>query len=151
YLNGQKVSDHVLDPGYTRFDRRILYVTHDVTTALRQGDNVLGIILGNGWLNVNAADTWEFDTAPWRTTPRAIAQLNVEYMDGTTETVATDENWKRSTGAIVFDGIRNGESDDARLEKTGWSAPGYVEDAAWTPALVVKSPGGVLSAQTFPP
>ena len=151
YLNGQKVSDHVLDPGYTRFDRRIIYVTHDVTQALVQGDNALGIILGNGWLNVNAADTWEFDTAPWRMTPRALAQVEIAYSDGTSDTIVTDENWKVSTGAVVFDGIRNGESDDARLEKTGWSTATYVEDASWTPALAVKSPGGVLSAQMFPP
>src|SRR5258708_3445621 len=151
YLNGQKVSDHVLDPGYTRFDRRIIYVTHDVTQALQQGNNALGIILGNGWLNVNAADTWDFDTAPWRMTPRALAQLEIAYADGTSETLLTDETWKLSTGAVVFDGIRNGESDDARLEKTGWSTAAYVDDASWTPALVVKSPGGVLSAQMFPP
>jgi alpha-L-rhamnosidase len=151
YLNGQKVSDHVLDPGYTRFDRRIIYVTHDVTQALQQGNNALGIILGNGWLNVNAADTWDFDTAPWRMTPRALAQLVVSYTDGTSETLATDLTWKVSTGAIVFDGIRNGQSDDARLEKPGWSTATYAEDASWTAAVALPSPGGVLSAQMFPP
>jgi alpha-L-rhamnosidase len=151
YLNGQKVSDHVLDPGYTRFDRRVIYVTHDVTASLQQGNNALGIILGNGWLNVNAADTWDFDTAPWRMTPRALAQLVVVYTDGTSETLTTDESWKVSSGAIVFDGIRNGQSDDARLEKPGWSTGGYAEDASWTPAAVLKAPGGVMSAQMFPP
>jgi alpha-L-rhamnosidase len=80
-----------------------------------------------------------------------LAQLQIAYDDGTSETVVSDESWKLSSGAVVFDGIRNGESDDARLEKTGWSTAAYVEDPSWTPALVVKSPGGVLSAQMFPP
>ncbi len=150
-LNGKKVGDHVLDPGYTRFDRRIVYATHDITASLVQGANAVGVLLGNGWLNVNAKDVWDFDTAPWRQTPRALVQLQVDYTDGTHDTIASDASWRRSTGAILFDGIRNGQSDDGRLEKIGWTTPEYIEDASWSPALLVQSPGGVLSAQMFPP
>jgi len=151
YVNGKKISDHVLDPGFTRFDRRILYATHDVTSAVVQGNNAVGVILGNGFLNVHANDVWAFDTAPWRMTPRALVQIQITYQDGTTQTVVTDENWKVAAGPIVFDGIRNGETYDARLEKPGWSTSSYLEDASWKSALVVRSPGGVLSAQMFPP
>jgi alpha-L-rhamnosidase len=142
------VSDHVLDPGFTR---QPLYVTHDVTSALTQGNNAIGVILGNGFLNVHANDVWNFDTAPWRMPPRALVQLQITYDDGTTQTIVSDENWKVANGPIVFDGIRNGETYDARLEKPGWSTASFVEDASWRNALVVRSPGGVLSAQMFPP
>jgi alpha-L-rhamnosidase len=151
WINGKKIGDHVLDPGFTRFDRRVIYVTQDVTTALAQGNNAVGIILGNGFLNVHAADVWNFDSAPWRMPPRALVQLRIDYTDGTSQTVVSDESWKFANGPIVLDGIRNGETYDARLEKAGWATPSYVEDASWKPAVAVRSPGGVLSAQMFPP
>jgi alpha-L-rhamnosidase len=151
YVNGKKISDHVLDPGFTRFDRRILYVTHDVTSSLGMGNNTVGVVLGNGFLNQHAPDAWNFETAPWRVTPRLLFQLHIDYDDGTSEIIVSDETWKVSTGPIVFDGIRNGESYDARLEKPDWAAPTYQEDASWKAPLVVKSPGGELSAQMFPP
>lgn len=150
YVNGNKIGDHVLDPGYTRFDRRLLYVTHDVTAALQKGNNTIGVILGNGFLNQHAADEWGFKNAPWRVTPRLLLQVVVQYTDGATDTLVSDENWTVGTGPIVFDGIRNGESYDARLEKAGWSTPEFLEDATFKPALAVKSPGGVLSAQMIP-
>jgi alpha-L-rhamnosidase len=151
WVNGKKMSDHVLDPGFTRFDKRVIYVTHDVTAALAQGNNAIGVILGNGFLNVHANDVWNFDNAPWRMPPRALVQLQIAYEDGTTQTVVSDESWKVANGPITFDGIRNGETYDARLEKPGWSTASYVEDASWKAALAVRSPGGVLSAQMFQP
>jgi alpha-L-rhamnosidase len=151
YLNGQKVSDHVLDPGFTAFDRRVLYVVHDVTKALAPGKNAVGVMLGNGFFNQHAPDDWGFATASWRKTPRLLLQIQVTYEDGSSDTVVSDESWKVATGPILFDGIRNGEQYDARLEKPGWAGADYVEDATWTPALVVPEPGGVLNAQMFPP
>jgi len=151
YLNGKKVSDHVLDPGFTRFDRRVLYVVHDVTAALQPGKNAVGAILGNGYFNQHADDVWELSKAPWRATPRLLLQLQVTYQDGTTDTVVSDDSWHVAESAIVFDGIHNGEIYDARREKSGWATADYVEDATWSPALVVTAPGGVLSAQMLPP
>ena len=147
----KKISDRVLDPGFTRFDKRIIYVTHDVTSVLTQGNNAIGVVLGNGFLNVHANDVWSFDS-PWRMPPRAIVQLQITYDDGTSETLVSDESWKVANGPITFDGIRNGETYDARLEKPGWSTAAYVEDGTWKTASVVRSaPGGVLSAQMFQP
>jgi len=150
YLNGRKVGDHVLDPGYTRYDRRCLYVTYDVTSQLKQGANAVGAILGNGWYNQHATDVWDFHKAPWRGRPALLLQIHVEFADGSSQVIVSDGSWKVSSGPIVFDGIRNGESYDARLEKSGWDSPGY-DDGDWAPAAEVAGPRGQLTAQFSPP
>jgi alpha-L-rhamnosidase len=149
-LNGNKVGDHELDPGYTRYDRRHLYVTHDITKQVRLGQNAIGVILGTGWFNEHIKAVWYFDRAPWRQSPRLLLEMRIEYEDGKTETISSDNTWKTSTGAITFDSIYGGESYDARLEKPGWDAAGY-DDFAWQPAKVVESPAGILAAQQHVP
>jgi len=150
HLNGNKIGDHLLDPGYTRYDRRDLYVTYDVTDALRRGKNAVGVILGNGWYNVQTKAVWNFHQAPWRAAPKLLLQLRVEYTDGRSETIATDSGWKTSTGPITFDSIYGGENYDARAELPGWDKPDY-DDSAWSQAQVVAAPGGKLAAQMMPP
>jgi alpha-L-rhamnosidase len=150
HINGKKVGDHLLDPGYTRYDKRALYVTYDVTDALRHGKNAVGVILGNGWYNVQTKAVWDFHKAPWRAAPKLLMQLRVEYADGRVETIATDGSWKTGTGPILFDSIYGGETYDARLEKPGWDVPSY-DDSAWAKAEVVSPPGGKLVAQMMPP
>jgi alpha-L-rhamnosidase len=149
-LNGKKVGDHVLDPAFTRYDRRALYVTHDVTSELRQGENALGVMLGNGWFNIENFEEWDFLRAPWRDKPIAIVQLEITYRDGTTQVIGSDDSWRAATGPVRFDGIRNGEVYDARRDHLGWDKPGY-DDSAWTPATLVSPPKGRLSAQLLPP
>lgn len=149
-LNGSKVGDHVLDPGYTRYDRRALYVTHDVTDQLKQGENAVGVMLGTGWTNVHTVAVWYFDKAPWRQAPKVLMDLRIEYADGRTETVATDESWKAADGPVTFDSIYAGESYDARLELAGWDRAGF-EDSRWFSAKLMKAPGGVVSAQEMEP
>ena len=119
HLNGRKVGDHLLDPGYTRYDKRALYVTYDVTEALRRGTNAVGVILGNGWYNVQTKAVWDFHKAPWRAAPKLLMQLRVEYTDGRVETIGTDSRWVTSAGPITFDSIYGGETYDARAEKPG--------------------------------
>lgn len=150
YLNGQRVGDHVLDPAWTRYDRRVLYVTHDVTGLLRAGANAIGAILGNGWFNVHAQDVWGTDRAPWRATPRLLLQLELAYDDGTRERVVSDGSWQAGAGPILFDGIRNGETYDARRERPGFATAGEATDT-YRPAIEVPGPTGILSAQTMPP
>jgi len=150
HLNGRKVGDHLLDPGYTRYDRRVLYVTYDVTDLLRRGKNAVGVILGNGWYNVQTRAVWDFHKAPWRAAPKLLMQLRVEYNDGRIETLGTDSRWTTSTGPITFDSIYGGETYDERVEKPGWDLPDY-DDSAWTTAQVVSAPGGKLAAQMMPP
>ena len=150
YINGKKIGDHLLDPAYTRFDKRALYVTYDVTESVRRGKNAIGVILGNGWYNVQTRAVWDFHQAPWRSAPKLSMLLRVEYADGYIETVVTDKQWKTSTGPVIFDSIYGGENYDARLEKPGWDTADF-NDAAWPAAQVVEPPAGRLVAQTMPP
>lgn len=149
-INGRRIGDHLLDPGYTRYDQRALYVTHDVTAALEPGENVIGVMLGNGWFNVETLAVWLFDQAPWRATPRLRLELRVEYEDGRAATIVSDEKWTTSDSAITFSSIYSGESHDARREQPGWDQPGF-DDRGWTPAVAVDAPKGKLAAQAMPP
>ncbi len=150
HINGKRIGDHLLDPGYTRYDKRALYVTYDVTGALRRGGNAVGVILGNGWYNVQTRAVWDFHKAPWRAAPKLLMQLRVEYADGRKETIGTDSRWLTSTGPITFNSIYGGETYDARAEKPGWDTPDY-DDDNWSKAEVVSGPGGRLTAQMMPP
>lgn len=149
-LNGKKVGDHVLDPGYTRFDRRTLYTTYDITQALRKGQNAVGVVLGNGWFNVQPKATWHFDDAPWRAAPKLMLRVEIETTDGRTQTIVSDTGWKASTGPIIQDSLYSGEEYDARLEKTGWDMPGF-DDGGWTRAIEVEAPKGKMVSQAMPP
>lgn len=150
YINGNRVGDHLLDPAFTRYDRRDLYVTDDITDLLKRGANAVGVILGNGWYNVINKTAWNWDAAPWRSAPKLLCQIEIEYADGRRAVVASDASWKTSDGPIVYDTIYSGEVYDARLEKPGWNTAGF-DDSKWAGALEVKAPGGVLSAQMLPP
>jgi alpha-L-rhamnosidase len=150
HINGQKVGDHLLDPGYTRYDRRDLYVTHDVTALLKRGPNAVGVILGNGWFNPQTKAVWNFHEAPWREAPKLLLSLVIEYTDGRTMVIGSDGTWKTATGPIGFDSIYGGENYDARLEIPGWDKPGF-DDSTWQPAQIVSAPKGKLVAQMAPP
>ena len=149
YLNGIKVGDHVLDPTVTQYDRRVRYVTYDVTDLLEQGTNAVGVMLGNGWYNCHTPDVWHFDKASWRDYPKMICQLEVTLDDGRQTVVCSGPDWKVGDGPIRFDGLRNGETYDARCERLGWDRPGF-DDSEWQHAAVVAEPGGVLELQVSP-
>jgi alpha-L-rhamnosidase len=149
-LNGDKVGDHVLDPAFTRYDRRALYVAHDVTEQIAQGDNAVGVMLGNGWYNMHTRATWNFDQAPWRNEPTMLLQLRIELEDGSVQTVVSDSSWQASTGPIVLDGVRTGESYDARLETRGWDTADF-DATTWAQPEVVAAPTNNLSPQMMPP
>ena len=146
YVNGQRISDHVLDPGQTTYDVRSLYVTHEITEALRSGENALGLWLGNGFYGQNVAFTPGLQYGP----PCGTAQFWIEYQDGTTETIITDDQWKAHVSAVVFDNVYAGETYDARLEQSGWNQPGF-DDAAWQKAKILDPPTARLESQMMPP
>ena len=153
HLNGQKVGgNRERDPGYTDFNQRVLYVTHDVTSLLRPGTtNTLGAVLGTGWYDVHDVAVWGFDHASWRGRPRLQLLLVVDYQDGHTQTLASDSSWRATReGPIRFDGIYSGEIYDARREMPGWDEPGFA-DEAWTAADVLPAPAGKLTALRCPP
>jgi alpha-L-rhamnosidase len=149
YVNNQKVGNSYLEPGYTRFDRRTLYVTYDVTNLLAGGNNCIGAVLRNGWYNVQSKAVWYFEKAPWRKSPRLLMDLRLEYADGTVEFVSTDETWKWNEGPVRFNSLYAGEIYDARKELGSWSLAGY-DESGWLPVLLTHPPGGLISAQAAP-
>jgi alpha-L-rhamnosidase len=149
HLNGAKVGNHVLDPAFTRYDRRALYVTYDVTDQLRRGFNAMAVVLGNGWYNMGTRAAWDFDRAPWRAEPTVRCQLEVTFIDGSCRTIASDGTWRVSNSPIVFNSIRNGETYDAGQETPGWNRPDLC-DANWPIAHVGSGPQGTLKAQMLP-
>ncbi|MFO7825618.1 MAG: family 78 glycoside hydrolase catalytic domain [Cyclobacterium sp.] len=150
-INGQKVGDHVLDPALTRYDKRVKYVVHDVTHLLQKGENAIGVVLGNGWYNQHTREAWDFDQAPWRASPALRLQLKVVDTAGRERWIYSNRDWKYSLdGPIIFDGVHNGESYDARKEMQGWAAPGFSGDS-WNDAVEISGPQGKMSAQVMPP
>lgn len=150
HVNGRRIGDHMLDPAYTRFDRRNLYVTLDITDALRQGGNAVGFVLGNGWYNHQSTAVWFFDRAPWRNRPAFCADIRISYEDGSTEVVSTGKDWKTTTGPIVFNSIYTAEHQDARLSLGRWSEPGYI-DTGWKKVLFRAAPSQRVVAQAMHP
>ena len=104
-LNGQCIGNHCLDPMYTRFDRRLLSVMHDVSSLLQSGDNMLCVELGNGWYNHQSTAVWFFHEASWRNRPRFAARLLLRYEDGEEEEIVTDSLWQTALGATTFSSI----------------------------------------------
>jgi hypothetical protein len=142
-LNGGKVTDDVLTPGWSKYNKTCLYDAYDVTKSLRAGPNALGLFLGNGMYNVEGTagryTKFKGSFGP----QKAIAQLRLEYRDGTSELVATDNQWRASAGPVTFSSAYGGEDYDARLQPAGWDQPGF-DAGKWTPALVTEGPGGAL-------
>lgn len=149
FVNGQRVGENYLDPGYTHFDKRILYVTHDITPLLVSGENAVGVVLGNGWYNIQSKAVWDFEKARWRDRPRLLCEIRLTYSDGTTETIASDDSWKTATGPYTYNNIYSGDMYDARLEQEGWDKPAF-DDVKWTNAVITKEPAPLLVAQTMP-
>jgi alpha-L-rhamnosidase len=150
YINGEKIGNHRLDPMYTRFDRRTLYVTHDVTPYLKEGKNAVGILLGNGWYNHQSTAVWYFDKAPWRARPKFCMDIRITYQDGSVETIPSGISWKTTLSPVVFNSIYTGEHQDANLEKTGWCTAGY-DDSKWANAKPVAAPSQNIVSQQLQP
>ncbi|MGF1926179.1 MAG: family 78 glycoside hydrolase catalytic domain, partial [Bacteroidia bacterium] len=149
-INGRKVGNHRLDPMYTRFDRRTLYVTYDVTKHLTAGQNALGVLLGNGWYNHQSTAVWNFEKAPWRNRPTFCLDLKITYDDGTNETIKSGKDWKTFLSPIVFNSIYTAEHYDARLEQKGWNTVGF-DDAKWKSVIYRTSPSNHIVAQAMHP
>jgi alpha-L-rhamnosidase len=150
YLNGARVSDAWLEPTYTRYDRRVLYCTYDITKQLSSGTNAAGVILGNGWYNHQSTAVWNFHEAPWRARPTFVMDIRITYEDGTVETISTGRNWKTNTGPIIFSSIYTAEHYDARREIKGWNLPGFA-DSSWHQPIYRAAPAPVVTAQALHP
>jgi len=145
-INGNRVGDHVLDPMYTRFDRRNLYVTYDVTKYLTGGSNAIGVLLGNGWYNLQSTAVWYFDKAPWRSRPSFCLDLRVTYTDGSTETISSGKDWRTARSPVVFNSIYTGEHVDARLAIPHWNEASF-SDTGWKNVIFTGVPSQHVVAQ----
>ena len=147
YLNGDKVSDRVLDPASTSYDKHAFYIVHDVTSQIMQGQNAIGLMLGNGFYGQ------DFGFASPRLLygePRAKLVLNIEYVDGTSLKIGTNKQWKAAQSPIVFDNLFGGETFDARREQLGWSKADF-DDNAWFEVERMKAPTKKLIEQDLAP
>ena len=161
YLNGKKVGEDVLVPNETNYGKRpglmnnsiplednfreyrVMYLAYDIKELLKNGDNVIGTILGNGFYNSPIGWTESYGT------PRFLGQIYITYTDGTEDIIVSDQTWKASKSPILMDLIYDGEHYDARMEQPGWSAPGF-DDTKWEPAALKKAPEGIMKAHMSP-
>ena len=152
YINGEKTGDHVLDPAPSNYDKQAYYVSYDVSKQLKSGKNTLGIIIGNGFYGQSIS--WKNDPESERDLsygiPAARLLLKLTYTDGSQAEFVSNENWKNSTGPIVFDNIYGGDTYDARFEITGWNTTGY-DDSNWTNTRTVTPEINKISSQEMPP
>ena len=142
FLNGKKVSPDLFTPGWTSYKNRIQYQTYDVTSML-QAKNTVGAILGDGWFRGNIG--WSSQNGYYGSKLALLAQFQINYTDGTSEVIGTDQSWKVSNGPIVFSDIYNGETYDARKEMSGWSGAGF-NDSGWEKATVTDQSKKILIA-----
>ncbi|HVW61818.1 MAG TPA: family 78 glycoside hydrolase catalytic domain [Puia sp.] len=146
-LNGEKVGDHFLDPGWVRYDQEAQYVPFDITTQVREGANAVGVMLGNGFYYVPKERYHKLTVAYGY--PKLIARILLQYIDGSTEDIISDPSWKTKTGPLLFSSTYGGEDYDARREEQGWDLPGF-EDTAWKPAVIVSGPPTLHAQQQEP-
>ena len=142
------MGDQLFTPGWTSYNKRLQYQTYDVTSLLKTGDNAVGAMLGNGWYRGNLA--WEDRRNLYGDRLGLLAQIEITYKDGRKETIGSDASWKSATGPLLMSEIYHGETYDARLEKAGWTAPGY-GDAQWAGVKVADHRKDDLVAPAGPP
>jgi hypothetical protein len=141
-LNGKHVGNDFLSPGWTKYDRTCLYDTRDITSLLHRGQNAVGVELGNGMyrsLGGGRFTKFKGSFGP----QQAIAQVRLEYKDGSVEFIGTDGGWRTAPGTITFSSIYGGEGYDGRLARPGWDRVGF-DDSKWQPAMAMDGPGGDL-------
>lgn len=138
-LNGEKVGDKELDPIPTDYDDRVLYSTYVLDGKVRPGRNSLKILLGHGWWDVRSYTSWDLWRAAWRSYPRTIAQLELEYADGTRGTVVTDASWCEAASPVWWDCLREG---------VVLGAPRRL--AAELPVVEAPAPKGALECEKLP-
>ena len=142
-INGQRVGDAYLTPGWTSYNKRLQYQVYDVTSLLVNGQNAVGVSIGSGWYRGYLA--WSGNKNSYGSDIALLFQLAITYTDGTTELQLSDESWKSSTGAIRYAEIYHGETIDTRQEKTGWVGAKY-NDAEWSGVKAANYSKDVLIA-----
>ncbi|ONK09638.1 alpha-L-rhamnosidase [Streptomyces sp. MP131-18] len=150
-VNGRRIAAAELEPGYTAYDKRLLYATYDVTGALRAGANTVGFRLAGGIAHVPDVPGRYQKLHVSYGLPRLLAVLRMEAEDGSVTTLVTDESWRTAPGPVTLSDWFGGEEYDARRERPGWDAPGAAARAGWRPAVAVPAPDVALTARAHPP
>lgn len=149
FLNGQRVGKDVLTPEFTNYNSIITYQTYDVTTLLKKGKNAVGSLLGDGWYGSPMGWNGEYDI--FGLTPNMfMAEIHIEYKDGSKEKIITNDSWKSDRSPILHSEIYAGEFYDARLEQKGWNVTGF-NDKNWCSAIVMGDDHSRLDAQVNTP
>jgi hypothetical protein len=146
-INGKKVGDHFLDPGWTKYDKQAQYVTFDITKQLQQGKNAFGVMLGNGFYYIPGERYRKLTGALGY--PKMICRVVLQYQDGTTQNILSDASWKTAAGPVTFSSIYGGEDYNANLEQPGWDEPSF-NDTQWKPAVVVDGPPLLTGQAQYP-
>jgi alpha-L-rhamnosidase len=149
YINGIRVGDDALTPGWTSYSHRLRYQTYDVTGLLRRGQNAIGAQLADGWYRGRLTFV-PGKREIYGDRLGLLGQLEILLAEGTTVVVGTDESWRSSTGPVVSADLYDGEHYDARREQDGWSQPGF-DDSAWLPCRVEDFDAATLVAPDGPP
>ncbi|MEK9614321.1 MAG: family 78 glycoside hydrolase catalytic domain [Flavobacteriaceae bacterium] len=149
YINGQKVSNDKMAPGWTDYNKKVYYMTYDITNQLQKGQNAFGVLLGNGWYNLPTADLFAYEKAPWKSNPKFLLNITIDYDDGSSSQIISDESWKSGTSHITFNCIRGGETIDARKVQKDWDKVNF-DDKKWENSIVVDPPLGKLTPQAIP-
>jgi alpha-L-rhamnosidase len=142
-INGKKIGDAFLTPGWTTYNKRLLYQTYDVTGLLNHGKNTIGATLASGWFRGELG--WQKKTNTYGAETGLLFQLTITYADGSSETIISDGSWKVSTSPMLTSEIYDGEVYDARLEQSGWSLTTF-DDSKWAQSVVKDFPKNNLFA-----
>lgn len=148
-INGQRVGDHVLAPGWTSYHTRLRYQTYDVTNLLQEGENAIGAMLADGWYRGRLGFGGGVRNI-YGDKLALLAQLEITYADGRTERIRSDESWRWASGPILAADLYDGETYDARLEQPGWSSAGF-DGPDWMPVQTVEREFSTLVAPEGPP
>jgi len=148
-INGRKVGNDELTPGWSDYRKTVYYDSYDVTALLHEGANALGVMVGNGMYSVLKTPGRYTKFVGSYGPPKCIAQLSIEMVDGARVEIASDGTWKTAPGPITFSSTYGGEDFDARREPEGWDRAGF-NDSKWGSVLVTANPGGVLRPEAAP-
>jgi len=145
YINGIRVGESVLTPGWTAYKKRLQYQTYDVTGILKKGANGVGAMVGCGWYKGDLAG-WMKLRNVYGSRTALVFQLHIRYTDGREQLVISDESWKASDGPVQYSELYHGETYDARFEQTGWNMPGF-DDSCWKSVYMIEHDMSVLTPQ----
>lgn len=148
-INGKRLSNHYLSPGWTSYSDHIQYQVYDVTAQLQKGQNAIGVTLGDGWFKGRIG--FDHQRMFYGDTRALLLQLEITYTDGTTQAVQTDESWKSNTGPVLASNIYDGETYDSRHELPGWTKPNYSNAAIWKPVRILGIGKERLIGMSGPP